>query len=111
MNDHEVISAFLDHEPFDPDVLVAALAEPEGRALLIDLIALRALAQTDDARLRTVVAPRRDTVVRFAVAATVAAVALFTGYQLGQRPARPPEPTAVISAGTDWQAIPNGGLR
>ena len=44
---HEVISAFLDDERFDSTVLVEALSEPAGRDLLIDLIALRHLAQTD----------------------------------------------------------------
>ena len=44
---HEVISAFLDDEPFDANALAVALSEPAGRDLLIDLIALRHLALAD----------------------------------------------------------------
>jgi len=43
----EVISTFLDDEPFNSIELVEALSEPAGRDLLIDLIALRHLTQTD----------------------------------------------------------------
>ena len=46
---HEVISAFLDDEPFDPQELSDALSDPAGRALLIDLIALRRIVQPTDA--------------------------------------------------------------
>ena len=37
-NTHDVISAFLDDEPFDSSTLAEALSEPAGRDLLIDLI-------------------------------------------------------------------------
>jgi hypothetical protein len=48
MNDsHEVISAFLDDEPFDSAVLLEALSDPVGRDLLVDLIALRHVTQAD----------------------------------------------------------------
>ena len=45
---HDVISAFLDDEPFDAAELAAALADRAGRTLLIDLIALRHLAERYD---------------------------------------------------------------
>ena len=35
---HEVISAFIDDEPFEPRELARALADPSGRILLIDLV-------------------------------------------------------------------------
>ena len=38
---HAVISAFLDDEAFEPVALAEALSDPAGRALLIDLLALR----------------------------------------------------------------------
>lgn len=62
MANHEVISDFLDNEPFDPAALGAALADPDGRELLLDLLALRTLV-ADDA----VAAPaprRRETASR-----------------------------------------------
>ena len=42
---YEVISVFLDDEPFDSDELVRALSDPAGRAFLIDLVALRGIVQ------------------------------------------------------------------
>ena len=47
MANHEVISAFLDGESFDSNALASALAEPGGRELLLDLIALRAVVQEE----------------------------------------------------------------
>ena len=46
---HAVISAFLDDEPFDPVALADALSDPAGRALLIDLLALRHIVQPEEA--------------------------------------------------------------
>ena len=43
-SNHDVLSAFLDNEIFDPQELRAALDDPAGRELLIDLLALRQLA-------------------------------------------------------------------
>jgi hypothetical protein len=45
---HDVISALLDDEPFDPEELREALDDPAGRALLIDLVALRRIVQPRD---------------------------------------------------------------
>jgi hypothetical protein len=47
MDTHEVVSAFLDDEPFDPADLAAALADPAGRQLLLDLVALRTLVREE----------------------------------------------------------------
>ena len=47
MTNHEVISAFLDNEPFDAAALGDALAQDEGREVLLDLIALRSLVADD----------------------------------------------------------------
>src|SRR5258705_10410622 len=43
---HEVISAFLDDEPFEPQALADALADPAGRGLLIDFVFLRPGAES-----------------------------------------------------------------
>ena len=46
---HEVVSAFLDDQPFEPEELAEALDDPAGRTLLIDLIVLRRIVQPTDA--------------------------------------------------------------
>ena len=43
MTSNDVINAFVDNEPVAAAALGAALAEPAGRELLLDLLALRAL--------------------------------------------------------------------
>jgi hypothetical protein len=45
--DSEVVSAFLDGETFDPADLARALAEPGGRQMLLDLVALRTLVRDE----------------------------------------------------------------
>ena len=67
---HEVISAFLDDEPFDSEELVGALSDPAGRALLIDLVALRRIVQpTDSMPAIRCASPVRRPVWRVAAAA------------------------------------------
>ena len=114
MNDrHTVISAFLDDEPFDAAELTAALSEPGGRALLIDLVALRHLAQPDD--MIGLAATRTGPPGWRPLLATAAMlVALAGGYFIGERraapdPSRPPAATRVVQA-NDWQyVLPGGG--
>ena len=55
MDTYEVISAFIDDEPFDPADLAAALADPGGRQLLLELVALRTLVRDEP-----IAAPLRD---------------------------------------------------
>ena len=43
MSDHEIIDAFADGERVDPDRLERALADPSGRAYLVDLLVMRGL--------------------------------------------------------------------
>jgi hypothetical protein len=47
MDNHAVISAFLDNEPFAAPELARALADPEGRELLLDLVAMRTLVREE----------------------------------------------------------------
>jgi negative regulator of sigma E activity len=114
---HEVISAFLDDEPFDSSQLAEALAEQTGRDLLIDLIALRHLAQSDDKEPQTM----RDqkpwsASPRAMVAAAAVLVALVGGYLVGERRAETglpeaPAATRVVDAPPAWQELPRGRMR
>jgi hypothetical protein len=116
-NTESVISAFLDDEPFDAQELGQALSEPEGRALLIDMVALRHLVQPDES-VAAAAAPRRTWrgSLRPLVAAAAVLVALAGGYFIGERQtvpdnaANPPAPTRVVQA-TEWQILPAGGGR
>ena len=118
MNDtYEVISAFLDDEPFDSGQLAQALSEPAGRDLLIDLIALRHLAQPDDRASHTLSdkKPWRSS-LRAMVAAAAVLVALVGGYLVGERRSEtglPGAPTAtrVVDAPPAWQELPLGRMR
>jgi len=103
-NDYEVISAFLDDEPFEPQVLADALADPAGRTLLLDLIALRRIVQpTSAVPVLAPAVPVRRFGWRGVAAAAVLLVALAGGYLVGLRQAAPttvgaPAATRVVQA-------------
>jgi len=110
-NPHEVISAFLDDEPVDSGQLAQALSEPDGRAMLLDLLALRHVVQP--AGTETVVAlggHRRRPAQRAAFAAAAVVLALVGGYMAGQRDSdmaqTAPPATRVIEAPAAWQELP-----
>ena len=110
---HAVISAFLDDEPFDAEDLTAALSDPVGRTLLIDLVALRHIVQPDE----PAATAATGTVSRWRPLLATAAmlVALAGGYVLGDRRSavdntEPPAPTRVVQE-TTWQVLPTGGGR
>ena len=112
-NTHSVISAFLDDEPFDAAELAAALADPAGRTLLIDLVALRHIVQPDEAAVSTSGTFRSRW--RPLVATAAMLVALAGGYFLGDRrsageSSEPPAATRVVQE-TTWQVLPPGGGR
>ena len=117
MTHTDVISAFLDDEPFDAMELDRALSEPAGRALLIDMVALRHLVQPDETATVAAAASRtwRGS-LRPLVAAAAVLVALAGGYFIGERrtvpvnAADPPAPTRVVQA-SEWQILPAGGGR
>jgi hypothetical protein len=116
---YSAIAAMLDDEPFDPAILAAALETPEGRDLLIDLVALRRLVQPPAAPpLSQTRQPSRQ-VWRWAAAAAII-MAAVSGYAVGQRQPAPdgngvvsgaPAPTRVVETTTTWQPLPPGGLR
>jgi hypothetical protein len=111
---HAVISAFLDDEPFDAAELAAALSDPEGRGLLIDLVALRHVVQPGEPVATTAAGSFRSR-WRPLLATAAMLVALAGGYFLGDRrsaveSSEPPAPTRVVQT-TDWQVLPAGGGR
>jgi hypothetical protein len=100
----EIVSKFLDDQPFDVQDLADALSDPDGRALLIDLITLRQIVQPVDS-IPPMKAP--TPVPRFgwqmAAAAAVLLVGLTGGYLVGERrssatTAEAPPPTRVVQA-------------
>jgi hypothetical protein len=114
---HEVISAFLDDEPFDARKLAEALSESGGRDLLIDLVALRHLTQTEskEAAAAAVQKPRRPAL--HALAAVAAVLVVFVGgYLVGERrsdvlTSAPPAATRIVEAPAAWQELPSGRMR
>lgn len=109
-NSHEVISAFLDDEPFDPSQLAQTLGEPDGRALLLDLLALRHVVQPGQEA--TTLQPQRGwSLPQAFVAAAAVVVALVGGYLVGERragvtDATAPAATRVVDAPAAWQELP-----
>jgi len=132
-NDNEtgtdIIGAFIDGERVDPAALKAALARPEGRDYLVDLLALRELAG-DVAPFVSSAPPVRPLIPlpRWAAAAALIAC-IGGGFLAGTRatrvtpaPAgttqvtppdarvRAPEPTRVVrlEPGVDWTETSGG---
>lgn len=111
---HEVISAFLDDEPFDPQELAHALDDSTGRALLIDLVVLRRIVQpTDAVPAMKAASPVRRGPWRVVAAAAMLFLALGGGYLAGERRAvttssEAPPATRVVEA---VPFVPAGGMR
>ena len=106
----EVVETFVDGEAVQPAELMAALSEPEGRQLLVDLLVLRGLMLGHDA-------PRHATVATAAsrkpnrwrllpMAAGLAAVSIASGYLVGTRNA--PRGAIVTPSPASAQATPGG---
>jgi hypothetical protein len=113
---HEVISAFLDDEPFDPRELMDALSDPSGRGLLIDLVALRHIVQPDEVMPRTSAPRTWRSSVRVTMAAAAVVVALVGGYFVGESRStagvsEPPAPTRIVQGPATWRVVPEGGIR
>jgi hypothetical protein len=108
----EVLSALLDREPVEADVLHAALDDPEGRAELVDFVRLRAEAQRAFAveEQHEASPVLRATARTWLARAAAALVALSLGaaggaWWMDQRERRPPSPTHVVRfvPGVDWK--------
>jgi hypothetical protein len=112
MNTHDVISAFVDDELFDASELVEALSDPEGRALLIDMIALRHLTRAERADVPALAAHKAKRFeIRPLLAAAAVLVALVGGYVIGERrqltdTSAAPAPTRIVEAPQAWKVIP-----
>jgi hypothetical protein len=97
---HDCVGAFADGEPVDPEQLDRALADPDGRAYLIDLLVLRGLygrrapiAAIPDAS-EALVHPVRMRWVP--AAAAVVVLGVLGGYVAGRQSAeRPPAAASV----------------
>ncbi len=127
----EILAAFADGEPVAAPTLAEALADPDGRAYMIDVLVLRGLID-GRAAARSEFADPVPVATRWrwlTAAAVLATVCVFGGYSLGVRrtsqPAdavRPivnpavasasaPAPTRVIrfERGVDWTERVGGG--
>jgi len=112
----EVIAAFLDDERVDATMLTEALALPEGREYLVQLLALRDLVNAEGrdgiTRARTASAtpgapPSREPVVRrWAVAAAVLLLASAGGYVVGANAGFLPR---IQGAGSSVEAVVDAG--
>jgi len=101
---HDVIAAFTDGELVDPVELTEALARPDGREHLIDLLALRGLITGQDLENRQRASVRRNrravSVVarRVLAAAAVLAIGVLGGFVAGRRLALSPAPSPASAA-------------
>ena len=88
MNDiHAIIEAFADNEPVDPGRLKDALAAPEGRDYLVDLLVLRGFVRGGAPAGMPAVAGPAPGGLRtrwLSVAAAAVAISLAGGYYAGQ---------------------------
>ena len=114
-NSHEVISAFLDERPFELQDLAATLEDPQGRALLIDLVALRRIVQpTETVPAATSVGVKGWSSLRPALAAAAVVMALASGYLVGTNRTAPateaaaPAPTRVVQVTSTSEDLTQG---
>ncbi len=114
----DIISAFLDNEPVDPDGLASALDDPAARALLVDSVRLRQEVAGADGPLPASLATLRPrpiasvAVVRWSAAAALLLLFFLAGWvsprpfspPLDQADSAPPQPTRVENfvPGVDW---------
>jgi hypothetical protein len=109
-DEREVLSALIDREPVDPDVLARVLQDPANRALLVDFVRLRASVNegsepvAGSSILSPPAVPRRQTAQYrqrwFRVAAAVLLLAVAAGggawLQYALSIERPPQPDRVV---------------
>lgn len=117
MPNHEVISAFLDNEPFDASELGRALAEPSGRELLVDLLALSAVVREESVDARPVASNnKRPARAWWLVSAAAVALAVAGGFAMGAArgarvavtPKAAPAPTVVVTNEIGWHESKGG---
>ena len=115
MDIQDVIQAFADGEPVDPVELEQALADPEGRAHLIDIVVLRKLVRRSHVAAPVPADGRRaDLQVRLpylravAAAAVIAIGASVGGYFIGERATTLRAPVPQAPTGTSETARSGG---
>lgn len=105
----EIIDAFIDGQRVDGDAIKRALADPEGRAYLIDVWLLREAIQENETRASYDVTPSASRSARHAPRWLVAAAitgSLLGGYATGRFTGRP-APVAVTQPATAMVAQPS----
>lgn len=104
-DERDVLSALLDREDVDADVLARVLEVPEHRRMLVDFVRLRAALRPDDATPPAETWPRRvprggrPYLLRAAAAAVLVGVGLVAGlWSAGRLPDAdaPPAPSRVV---------------
>jgi hypothetical protein len=114
----DVVAAFVDGERVDAQALSSALAQPEARDYLVELLALReVVAHSGPSSTVTSVRPGRRWIIG---AAAAVVLSLGGGYALGLGSAQlsdsstasdvvAPQPTRIIEVAPGASNIPQGG--
>ena len=102
---HDVIGAFVDNEPIEAEDLAAALATPDGRDYLIDLLVLRGLVADGGSRLtRSAIVPKKASRYGFwlpAIAAALITIGVGAGFVAGRLLSNRATPAAPVSDAAD----------
>ena len=102
---HDVIGAFVDNEPIEAEDLAAALATPDGRDYLIDLLVLRGLvADGGGALTRSAGAAKKTSRYAFwlpAVAAALLTLGAGGGYLAGRVLSNHPSVSAPVASDSE----------
>ena len=101
---YEVIAAFADGERVNADVLKQALAEPDGRDYLIDVLALRDVVCLNEPKHQAAHGARSTRWRWLAAAAALVVIAGGVFLTVGSAD-RPPTPDRVVKLerGVDWR--------
>jgi hypothetical protein len=108
-----LLSALLDREPVDADVLKQLLEAPAGRALLVDFVRLRGLVREEESAAASTPGPVRVwkyAPQRILLRGAAAVIVFLTGLAGGawwseRRETQPPIPHRVVQfqPGAEWQ--------